>query len=55
MADLTKRSYTSPLLVEFGSVRNLTGGSQNCNMDAMSTMSATPFDIVNMVGQPMCS
>ena len=32
-----KLSYTPPKLVEFGSVRNLTGGSQNFMMDGDST------------------
>jgi hypothetical protein len=34
----TKATYSSPRLVEFGSVRNLTGGSGTMMMDGLVTM-----------------
>lgn len=36
--EINKTSYSSPRLVEFGSVRNLTGGSGTMMMDGTSTM-----------------
>ncbi|MFN3864130.1 MAG: lasso RiPP family leader peptide-containing protein [Erythrobacter sp.] len=36
--EITKTSYSSPRLVEFGSVRNLTGGSGTMMMDGTITM-----------------
>ncbi|MCZ8135468.1 MAG: lasso RiPP family leader peptide-containing protein [Porphyrobacter sp.] len=36
--EITKTSYSSPRLVEFGSVRNLTGGSGTLMMDGTITM-----------------
>ncbi|MGB3166544.1 MAG: lasso RiPP family leader peptide-containing protein [Alteraurantiacibacter sp.] len=37
-----KRRYTKPELTEFGSIRNLTGGSAGENGDFMSTFMAMP-------------
>ncbi len=34
---IAKRAYNAPQLQEFGSVRNLTGGSQTNNMDLDNT------------------
>jgi len=34
----TKAPYSRPRLVEYGSVRNLTGGSATMKMDALSGM-----------------
>lgn len=37
-----RASYTTPQLVKFGSVRNLTGGSAGLNGDTMSTFMLMP-------------
>lgn len=37
-----KLPYAAPQLVEFGSVRNLTGGSQTMMMDANNTNTLNP-------------
>jgi hypothetical protein len=39
--EISKTSYSSPRLVEFGSVRNLTGGSGTMMMDGTITMVQT--------------
>lgn len=36
--DVNKAVYSAPRLVEFGSVRNLTGGSATMNMDGTALM-----------------
>ena len=36
--EITKTAYSTPRLVEFGSVRNLTGGSGTMMMDGAATM-----------------
>lgn len=36
--EITKTAYSTPRLVEFGSVRNLTGGSGTMRMDGTITM-----------------
>lgn len=38
----SKTTYSSPRLVEFGSVRNLTGGSGTMMMDGLITMVQIP-------------
>lgn len=38
----TKRAYNAPQLQEFGSVRNLTGGSQTMMMDLDNTNTLEP-------------
>lgn len=37
-----KLTYSTPRLVEFGSVRNLTGGSQAMNFDGSAFMALRP-------------
>lgn len=37
-----KLTYSTPRLVEFGSVRNLTGGSQTMNFDGAAFMALRP-------------
>jgi len=36
--DLKKAAYSAPRLVEFGTVRNLTGGSATMRMDGTTLM-----------------
>ncbi len=36
--EISKTAYSTPRLVEFGSVRNLTGGSGSMMMDGTVTM-----------------
>ena len=37
-----KLAYSTPRLVEYGSVRNLTGGSQTMNFDGAAFMALNP-------------
>ena len=43
-----KRAYTAPQLQEFGSVRNLTGGSNLSQMDLDNTNSLSPDGMSGM-------
>lgn len=47
---MTKATYSTPRLTSFGSVRNLTGGSSLCRMDADGTIMV--LSPVNMAGNP---
>lgn len=48
MNRMSKKSYSAPKLANFGSVRNLTGGSASFNMDGntMMVMNATMMNMM---------